>query len=84
MSTPSSDMSRRQTLHAVAPLLNFGLTWGVRKAMIKTYESRTGRPAPMVHTRNGSVLETVLWAASIAAVLALIETMVIRTLADDE
>jgi hypothetical protein len=77
-------MSRRETLRTVAPLLNFGLTWGVRKGMIKAYESRTGRPAPLVHTRNGSVLATVAWAASIAAVLALVETLVIRALADDD
>jgi hypothetical protein len=84
MTTPSASMSRRETLRTVAPLLNFGLTWGVRKGMIKAYESRTGRPAPLVHTRNGSVLATVAWAASIAAVLALVETLVIRALADDE
>jgi hypothetical protein len=84
MSTPTAGMSRRETLRTVAPLLNFGLTWGVRKGMIKAYESRTGRPAPLVHTRNGSVLATVAWAASIAAVLALVETLVIRALAEDD
>jgi hypothetical protein len=77
-------MARRDTLRTVAPLLNLGLSWGVRKGMIKAYESRTGKPAPLVHTRNGSVLATVAWAASIAAVLALVETLVIRALAEDD
>lgn len=84
MSTPTASMARRDTLRTVAPLLNLGLSWGVRKGMIKAYESRTGKPAPLVHTRNGSVLATVAWAASIAAVLALVETLVIRALAEDD
>lgn len=79
-----SSTSTRTTLQTVAPLLNFGAAWAVRKAMVKGYESRTGKPAPLVHTRNGSVVATVAWAAAVAATLALIETVIIRALADND
>lgn len=71
-------------LRTAAPLINLGASWAVRKGMMKAYEAKTGRPAPVVHSRNGSVIATVLWAAAVAATLALIETLVIRALADDD
>ena len=79
-----SNPEARTTLQTVAPLLNFGAAWAVRKAMVKGYEARTGKPAPLVHTRNGSVLATVLWAAAVAAALALVETAIIRALNDND
>lgn len=73
----------RQAARAAAPLITMGATWAVRRAMISVYESRTGKPAPLMASRNGSVLTRVLWAASLAAVMTLVETLVVRALEDD-
>lgn len=75
--------SRRSALQASAPLLNLGAAWAVRSVMIRVYEARTGKQAPLVHTRNGSLLATVAWAASVAAAMALVEGLIIRALSDD-
>lgn len=74
----------RQVARAAAPLITMGATWVVRKGMISVYESRTGKPAPLVGSRNGSIITRVAWAASVAAVIALVETLVMRALDEDE
>jgi hypothetical protein len=67
----------------VAPLIAMGAAWGIRKAMAKGFESRTGRPAPLVRSRQAPILEKILWAAAMASMLALVEALVYKVL-DDE
>lgn len=83
MSTPAAASTARHTARAIAPLVTLGATWAARKGMVKTYESRTGKPAPLVHSREAGVLEKVLWAAAMSAVLVAIESIVWR-LVDQE
>lgn len=83
MSTPAPS-SARTAARTAAPLISLGVTWVVRKGMMKGYESRTGRPAPVVHSREASLISKVVWAATMAAVLALVETVVWEMLSDDE
>jgi hypothetical protein len=84
MSTPAATSSARTVARTAAPLITMGATWAVRKGMMKGYESRTGRPAPVVHSREASLLSKVLWAAAMAGVIAMIEIVVWQVLSDDE
>jgi hypothetical protein len=68
--------SARSMARAAAPLITLGTTWVVRKAMMRGYEARTGRPAPVVYSRESSMMSKVLWAATMAATIALIEVVV--------
>ena len=63
-------------VHAAAPLFTLAGTWVVRKAMMKAYQARTGKPAPVVYSREASVVSKVLWAATMAATIALIEVVI--------
>jgi hypothetical protein len=65
---------------AAAPLIALATTWVVRKAMMKAYEGRTGKPAPVIYSRDASVASKVLWAATMAATVALIEIVVTQVL----
>ena len=65
MSTPAVT-SARATARTLAPVLSMGATWAARKGMIKAYESKTGKPAPLVRSRQAPVLEKVLWAAAMS------------------
>jgi hypothetical protein len=73
----------RATARSVAPLITMGAAWGIRKAMAKGFESRTGRPAPLVRSRQAPILEKIIWAAVMASMLALVEALVYKVL-DDE
>lgn len=79
-STSSSDTSVRSLATTAAPLVALGTTWVVRKAAMKTYESATGKPAPVVANREAPMLARVLWAAGMAAVVAGVEILVWRLL----
>ncbi|MGB8021604.1 MAG: DUF4235 domain-containing protein [Candidatus Nanopelagicales bacterium] len=61
---------------SAAPALSMGAAWAVRKAMIKGYEHRTGKSAPLVYSREASLKSKVLWAATVAAAIALIEAII--------
>ncbi len=73
--TPSAE-TQRNLARATVPLITLAATWVARKAMINGYERSTGKKAPLIHSRNGSVLSKMAWAASMAAVVALIEVVV--------
>ena len=76
----SSANSTRSMARTAAPLIALGTTWVVRKAMMRAYEGRTGRPAPVIYNRDASVGSKVLWAATMAATVALIEIIVTQVL----
>jgi hypothetical protein len=63
-----------------APLIALATTWVVRKAMMQAYEARTGKSAPVIYNRDASVVSKVLWAATMAATVALIEIAVTQVL----
>jgi hypothetical protein len=66
-------------------LITLGATWVVRKGMMKGYEARTGKPAPVIYSREATMLSKVIWAAAMAATIAAIEIVVWQILdADDD
>lgn len=78
-STASSDAGRSAAASnaaKAAPVLSMGAAWAVRKAMVKGYERRTGKPAPLVYSRHASLKQKVLWAAAVAAAIAMIEAII--------
>ena len=83
MSTPAVT-SARATARTLAPVLSMGATWAARKGMIKAYESSTGKPAPLVRSRQSPVLEKVLWAAAMSALIVLIEAIVWKAVGEEE
>ena len=83
MST-STASSARSTARALAPVVQLGATWAARKGMIKAYESKTGKPAPLVRSRQAPVLEKVLWAAAMSALIVLIEAIVWKAVGEEE
>ena len=84
MSSPATTSSNRALLRASAPLITMGTTWAVRKGMISAYEARTGKPAPVVYSREASLASKVLWAAAMAGIIALIEVAVTQLLDSGE
>jgi hypothetical protein len=84
MSSQPALHSARSTARTLAPLITMGAAFGARKVMVKGYESKTGRPAPLVRSTNGTILEKILWAATMAAVLALIEAIVWKAIGEDD
>ena len=83
MSTPAAS-SVRATARSLAPVISMGATWAARKGMIKAYESKTGKPAPLVRSRQAPVLEKVLWAAAMSALIVLIEAIVWQAIGEEE
>ena len=73
--TTTSASSARAALQSAPPLITSGATWAVRKGLIRGYEARTGKPAPVVYSREASVASKVIWAATMAATIALIEAV---------
>jgi len=84
MSSPATTTSARTTARAAAPLISMGATWAVRKVMIRAYEARTGRPAPVIYSRDASLVSKVVWAAAMAGVIALVEVVVVQLLDGDD
>lgn len=81
MSTPTTARSAART---AAPLITMGTTWAARKGLMKGYEAKTGQPAPIIRSRNATLLQKVLWAATMAAVIALVEVIVWQVIGDEE
>jgi len=69
---------------SATPLITLGVTWVVRKAMMSAYESRTGRPAPVIHSRDASFVSKVLWSATLATTIAIAEILVFQVLDRDD
>jgi hypothetical protein len=76
----STATTPRSMARTAAPLVALGTTWVVRKAMMKAYEGRTGNPAPVIYSRDASIVSKVLWAATMAATVALIEIVIMQVL----
>ena len=76
----NSPMDSENTPHplgrTIAPLVTMGATWGARKAMVVSYEKSTGKPAPVISSREAGLLQKVLWAAALGAALALVQSLV--------
>jgi hypothetical protein len=70
-------------LHLVAPLLAFGGTFLVRKALTVGYRQFTGKSAPDPHQRATPVFTAVMWAAATAAAAAIVEVAVYRITTPD-
>jgi len=51
---------------------------------MKGYEARTGKPAPVIYSREASMMSKVLWATAMAATIAIIEIVVWQILDSDE
>jgi Protein of unknown function (DUF4235) len=80
--TQSSSSSGPSRAHSVAPLAAVAATWGARKAITKGYEKGTGKPAPIASSPENSILTKVLWAAALAATIAVAESLVWKALGD--
>jgi len=52
--------------------------------MVKGYESRTGKPAPMVLSHEATFVSKVLWAATMASVLVVIEVVIWKLIGEDD
>ena len=82
--TATSAGSARAALQTARPLITLGATWAVRKGLIRGYEARTGKPAPVVYSKEASVVSKVLWAATMAATIALIEVVLWQIIDSDD
>jgi len=82
--SPAPAAGRRDMLRSGAPLITIGATWAARKGMMKGYEARTGRPAPLIRSREATMVQKILWAAAMAAVIALVEVVVWKVLDDED
>lgn len=71
------------TAAKAAPVVSMGAAWAVRKAMVKGYERRTGKSAPLVYSHEASLKSKVLWAAAVAAAIALIEAIIWQAFRED-
>ncbi len=80
MSSPTAHDSRSSMLTNAAPAISLGAAWAVRKTAAKVYEARTGQPAPMVSRQDASIAKRLMWAAAMAASVALIEIIIWRVL----
>lgn len=76
--------SARGALQTARPLITLGATFVVRKAMMKGYEARTGKPAPVIYSRDASMVSKVLWASAMAATIAVIEIVLWQILDSDD
>jgi hypothetical protein len=81
--TAPAASSARGALQTARPLITLGATYAVRKGMMKGYEARTGKPAPVIYSRDASVVSKVLWAAAMAATIAAIEIVLWQILDSD-
>lgn len=80
MSASAAPASTSRSIRTATPLITVGVTWLVRKAMMTAYESRTGKPAPVIHSREASFVSKVLWSATLATTIAIVEIVVFQVL----
>lgn len=74
----------RSLARSSAPLITMGATILARKGMMKGYEARTGKKPPLVRSREATMVQKMLWAAAMAAVIVVVEAVVWNLLVDDE
>lgn len=75
-----STSAAHSTARSLAPLAAMAATWGARRIITKGYERQTGKAAPLASSPENSVLSKVLWAAALAAAIALAESLVWKAL----
>ena len=75
--------SNRQVVRQLTPLITMAATWAVRRALISAYEGRTGQPAPLIYSRGPSAARKVIWAATVAGTVALIEVIILELIDKD-
>lgn len=80
----ASSSDPRSMIAKAAPVITLGAAWAARKGMAKGYEARTGSAAPVVAHRESSVASRVLWAAAMAATVALVEILIWHLLDPDD
>ncbi len=66
----------KSTARMLAPIVVLGATWAARKGMNKGYEAATGHVAPRAAEREPSLVSKVLWAAAMAGVVVLVESLI--------
>lgn len=82
--TATASPSRRALVRQLSPLITMTATYVVRKAMISAYEARTHEPAPVIYARNISPIKKLVWTATVATAVALIEIIVLELIGDDD
>jgi hypothetical protein len=70
-------------LHLVGPLLAFGATFVVRKALTSGYRRFTGKSAPNPQERGTPLMTVLVWTAATSAATALVEVLVYRLTAPE-
>lgn len=70
-------------LHLVAPLLTFGATFLVRKALSVGYRQVTGKSAPDPRGTQTPLANALIWAAATAAATAIVEVAIYRITSPD-
>lgn len=75
---------KRALLRQLSPVVTMTATYVVRKAMISAYEARTHEPAPVIYARNVSPIKKVIWTATVAAAVALIEIIVLEVIGGED
>ena len=83
MSAQDSTPNGRTLLTQAAPLITLATTWAIRRAMISGYQSVTGTPAPLLHSRSAPAGKRMLWAATMAAVIAGVEMVIWHVIGDE-
>ena len=73
-----ADQSAALMQKMIAPAASMGLTWAARKAMTNVYEKKTGTEPPNAADTNVPIGKVLLWAAGVAVVTTLIDTVVNR------
>lgn len=68
------------TARSIAPLAAMAATWGARRIITKSYEKQTGKHAPLASSPDNSIISKVIWAAALAAAIALAESLVWKVL----
>lgn len=62
----------------VAPLLAIGATWAVQKGLEKAYVKATGHQPPRASDPQASLRRIILWAATTAVAVAVVNVVVDR------
>lgn len=62
----------------LAPAVSVAAGWGVRRALDGAYRRSTGNPPPRAGDPDASLRKALLWAATTAAVLAVVNVIIDR------
>lgn len=62
----------------LAPIVSFGATWLVRRAIVRMYEGRTGNDAPSVNDLDMPLSKVLLWSATTAIATTVVDVLIAR------